>query len=151
VLTVRHKRYIEICLAKRTNPSRTNMQLAADFGISRSLVDRAFRYGQEHDIFAVDILNKVQTHISELRTLLGKLEKAFAKHSRKPRGVPKGWKPNATDLTRLSREIRETRMLIMELEGLYKHTLSVQHGGSIGTQVVVYVPDNARDAVPSTN
>lgn len=151
MLSVKQKRYIDICLAKRMNPSRTNMELGADFGVSRTSVDRAIRYGHTFDIFAIDTLHKIETHIGELRVLLGKLEKAFAKHNRKPHGVPKSWKPNAVDLTRLSREIRETRMLIMELEGLYKHTLSVQHGGNIGTSVVVYVPDNARDAVASTN
>jgi len=132
VLTTAQKRYVDICITQKTT-DKTNQELAKQFGVARSCIDRAIAWGREHGLYVPDT-DKLRDHILELRAVLDKLEFALERHFRQPsrkRGNAK-WKPYATGIASLSNQILAYRTRIMELEGLYRNTLNLQHTGGGG-------------------
>lgn len=133
MLTTAQKRYFDICAEKIANPGTTNQALADKFGASRTLVDTALRWGKRNDVFVFDSQDKLRLHQMALRETERKLYSAFQRHLRAPRDPDQrhDWKPSAGALSQLGRILLDYRTRILELEGLYKQVVTLQHSGEL--------------------
>lgn len=137
MLSTTEKRYLDICIAQIA--SRESLEVVRQkFGVSRSVADRAIRWGNDRDLFRLDSTEKLRHHVAELRAVLEQVESALALHMRKPsNGKGRNWRPHAFGISSLARCILDYRTRIMELEGVYKQVVSHEHSGSDGGPIRV--------------
>jgi len=159
VLTTTEARYIAI-IREQIATAKNNEQIASQFGVARTCVDRAIRWGRKCGLYALDSTDKLRTHLQELGAVLRKLERAFLAMDRRYRkllrngrdrsvadsptappfhSVRHGPKDSAARgcirlMALLAERILGYRTRIMELEGIYKHVLNIQHGGAIAVR-----------------
>jgi hypothetical protein len=146
VLTASERRKLEICAAYKTETPRPSYsQLAKRFGVSDRTIVAAIRWGERMGVFTDDIRERLQNQLIEWRTHLAWLEgerKLYVVDARDD-GKRKPLHPYC--LTAVSREIREVRTRIAELEGLIRNTLTVEHTGSVESQLVIVRPKDTDD------
>jgi hypothetical protein len=136
MLTNTERRNIEICTRKieKEEPSHV---IAEVYGVNTRTIDRALAWGRRHGFFARSATDKLQEHIGELKKQIDWLEKELriAEKARSLKDKQSGKRikvPMAAHrVGMLSRELRETRALLMELEGVYKKTVALQVDESI--------------------
>lgn len=159
VLTTTEKRYIDICVAQIASAD-TNEAIAQRFGVARTCVDRALRWGRERGLYTLDTNEKLRVHLQELGTVLRRLERAFLAMDRRYRKLLRNGRDRATTesptsppfrsvrhgpkdatargsirlMVQLAERILGYRTRIMELEGIYKQVLNIQHGGTIAVR-----------------
>lgn len=137
MLTNTERRNIEICTRHMDDQDITIAELAVKFGVSDSTVNRALAWGRRHGFFARSATDKLQEHIGELKKQIDWLEAELkiAEASRIMRDEKTGRKfkvPMAAQrIGVILKELRETRALLMELEGVYKKTIALQVDESI--------------------
>ncbi|MDD4986808.1 MAG: hypothetical protein PHQ43_13740 [Dehalococcoidales bacterium] len=137
MLTNSERRNIEICTRHMDDENITIAQLAKQFGISDSTINRALAWGRRHGFFARSATDKLQEHIGELKKQIDWLEAELkiAEAARVIRDEKTGKKikvPMAAQrIGVILKELRETRALLMELEGVYKKTVALQVDESI--------------------
>lgn len=152
MLSIPQKRYIDICAAKIAAPNKTREQLAAEFTCSMVTVDHAFAFGKRNDLFVLDTGEKVRLHTAELQSTVERLERILRKLMRKPRGVRRDeWHPPAAGIAAIARQLLDYRTRVMELEGLYRQTMAMQHSGPAGKPLRVQYEVVARPNGPSEN
>jgi hypothetical protein len=132
VLSQKEFRYIQICTEKITH-KKTNEELAEQFGITRTSVDHALKYGKQNGFFnakagevVLEELGILQSEWKYLQKSKRRLERYIkaqeqaAKESGKP--IPK---PPIYDIERLEKSILEFRTRISELRGIYKKVVNI--------------------------
>lgn len=140
MLSVAQKRYLDICIRKIAE-GETAEKLAEHFGVSRSAVDAAFRWGKRNNIFLQDTYEKIQSSIAELYAVLDKLEKIFKHLCRKPPGMLRAeWMPPASQIAAISKQILDYRTRIMEIGGIYKQALEIS--GKVDSNIYIVRPDD---------
>lgn len=143
-------RYIEICTDK-INSGDSNEQVAARFDVERRTVDRAISWGRKQGYFQPNA-EKLKQHIAEWREhekwLEQELRLTREKYKRED-GKRSAMHPFA--LSSLSRELREVRTKIAELEGIYKQTLNINHSGSVNSNPLYDQLCELTEAVKSGN
>lgn len=136
MLTNTERRNIEIC-TRKIEKAEPNRILAEAWGVTERTIDNALAWGRRHGFFARSATDKLQEHIGELKKQIGWLEKELriAERARTFTDTETGKKQKAPMAAHrvgmLSRELRETRALLMELEGVYKKTVALQADESI--------------------
>ncbi len=125
MLSPARARYVAICAARIASPRASREELAAQFDTTASTVDHAIDYGRSAGLFVRDACEKVTRHIAELQAVAGKLERVFNRLCRSER-------PQGAWVAALARQLLDYRTRIMELEGLYKQTVNLQHTGADG-------------------
>lgn len=142
-------RYVQIC-ERKASSGEANRQIADDFGVSERTIDTALAWGRRMGFFEKDVGEKLSERIAEVRNHLEYLESELRLIKRMARNrdgkrVPVPHRYTAV----LSREIRETLALLLELEGIYKKSLNVSVDGAVESHTVhFYLPDNGRgDAI----
>jgi transposase-like protein len=119
------------------NEDVTIAELAVQFDVSDSTINRALAWGRRKGFFARSATDKLQEHIGELKAQIEWLESELkiAKKAQVTTDEKTGKRiklPMAAHrIGMLSRELRETRALLMELEGVYKKTVALQVDESI--------------------
>jgi hypothetical protein len=135
VLSPSKRRYVEICTYKINNPDTSNEKVGAHFDVERRTVDRAIAWGRKQGLFQPDG-EKLRQHIAEWREHERWLEQELRLQKRDARKDDGRRAPmQSFALTSLSRELREVRTKIAELEGLYKQTVNVNIGGQEGNEL----------------
>ncbi len=131
MLTNTERRNIEIC-TRKIEKEEINKVIAEAYGVTERTIDSALAWGRRHGFFARSATDKLQEHIGELKKQIDWLEAELkiAEAARIIRDEKTGKKikvPMAAHrVGTLSRELRETRALLMELEGVYKKTVALQ-------------------------
>lgn len=131
MLTNTERRNIEIC-TRKIEKEEINKVIAEAYGVTERTIDSALAWGRRHGFFARSATDKLQEHIGELKKQIDWLEAELkiAEAARIIRDEKTGKKikvPMAAHrVGMLSRELRETRALLMELEGVYKKTVALQ-------------------------
>ena len=112
----------------------TYAQLAEKFSVSEGTVAGALKWGEENGVFRIDAQISVEQHILDVRDSIQKLEK------RLDRALDLAEKFDQIEQTKtgprlkvmpsrhyilIFTELREQRMLLMELEGVYKKQLNI--------------------------
>lgn len=154
--TATEKRYIEI-YAEIIRSGQSAEQTAERLGIAAITAHRAVGWVRSRGLHLVDTKDKLRAHLSELGATLHKLERAFLAMDRRYRKLLRngrshleadgaapppfrsathGPKDSAARgsiriMALLAERILGYRTRIMELEGIYKHVLNIQHGGEI--------------------
>lgn len=149
VLTSTERKYLQIVLAKLSNGSLSSTKLAEQFECSVATVERALSWGRKTGKFTTDSAEKLAEHIAEYRKHLEFLEKelkARKKLAREEAGGRRDAPIGSQSLKHISSEIREVRLKLMELEGIYSNIVNVQVTGKNGEdlRVHVYLPSNGR-------
>ena len=136
MLTNTERRNIEIC-TRKIEKEEPNRILAEVWGVTERTIDNALAWGRRHGFFARSATDKLQEHIGELKKHIDWLEKELkiAEAARTFKNEETGKKVKAPMAAHrvgmLSRELRETRALVMELEGVYRKTVALQVDESI--------------------
>ncbi len=135
MLTGTEKRYIEI-FAEQVKSGQTAEDLAERLGVAAITVHRAVHWCRDRGLHILDTKDKLRAHLDELGAVLHKLERAFLAMDRRYRRLLRDKKDvGARSSIRLMALVAERllgyRTRIMELEGIYKHVLNIQHGGEI--------------------
>lgn len=135
MLTTTQKRYIDI-FGYVVKTGFSAEEAARQLGIAAITAHRAVRWCHDRGLHILDTKDKLQTHLWELGAALRMAER-FARISDKRSrrlirlGKEAGGRAWAkVGLLALDR-VKEIRTRIMELEGIYKHVLNIQHGGEI--------------------
>jgi len=120
VLTPLESRNVEICITKKTNPQRTNRDLAEEFGVSQSTVEKAIAWGKRRGVFVPESA-KIAVHLQDHRKRLKEVDKVVKRLHKAHRQLAK--EGNYTFIYKIAR-IEETRLRIArrieELEGIQK-------------------------------
>ena len=143
MLTTAQKRYVDICIRKIAK-NETAEALADHFDVSRSAIDSAFRWGKQHNLFLQDSYEQIQTSKAELNAVLERLERIFKHLCRKPPGMLRAeWKPPATQIAAISKQILDYRTRIMEISGVYKQALELS--GKVDNTITIVRADGTED------
>lgn len=152
------QRYLEQ-IAWQIETGATNDDTAAHFGVAGSAIDRARAWAASLGIYHWgSAYTKVGliSHRAELGAILRRLDTVFKKLTSRPRRIKGmsdedwaeligGWSYNSIGVAAISRQILEYRTRLMEIEGLYKQVLNVQHsdteGGLPTIRVVIVDPE----------
>jgi len=156
MLTNAECRYIEICTERIANPKTLNRELGIIFDVTERTIDRAIWWGKKKGLFTKNARTKINRHISEFQKHIDFLEAELkiidrartfktliddegnilepydvngeprdqTKYRTKKNKLPIG----PARLAAVSRELRECRVIVMELEGIYKQTVNLQLG-----------------------
>lgn len=136
MLTNTERRNIEIC-TRKIEKEEPNHVLADVWGVTERTICNALAWGRRKGFFARSATDKLQEHIGELKAQIGWLESELkiAKKAQVTTDEKTGKRVKlpmaAHRVGMLSRELRETRALLMELEGVYKKTVALQVDESI--------------------
>ena len=135
VLTPTQKRYVDICTYKIAHAEIANKDIAEVFDIAPRTVDLAIAWGKRHELFRRAATDKINHHIQEIRAHLKWLESELRILKRSTRHEGKRIPLPAAQIRAISAELRETRVVLMELEGIYRKTLNLQHTGGVGEPI----------------
>lgn len=146
-LTVTEQKYLNIVTAHLGKPDESLDDLALRLDVPSRTVDRAIAWGKRTGALREPAASSLRRFIAEHRKHLKFLENELQMRKRIAR---KAKKPVGTQgLKHLSSEIREVRMVLMQLEGIYeskvKIDLNANVEGEVDLGVVVYVPSNGRE------
>jgi hypothetical protein len=138
VLTATEKRYIEI-FAEQVKSGQNAEDLAERLGVAAITVHRAVHWAHARGLHILDTKDKLRAHLDELGAVLHKLERAFLAMDRRYRKLLRdkkdvGSRGSIRLMALLAEKILNFRTRIMELEGIYKHVLNIQHGGAIAVR-----------------
>ena len=133
MLTPTQKRYVDICTYKIANASTANKDIAGVFDITRKTVDLAIAWGRRNDLFRRAASDNIDQSIQEVRAHLKLLESEVRLYKRQRR---KGDEIQSSLITGLSRELREWRIILMQLEGTYETTLKLRYPGTNGQSIL---------------
>lgn len=138
--TATERRYIEI-YAEIIRSGQSAEQTAARLGIAAITAHRAVRWARDRGLHLVDTKDKLRAHLHELGALLHSHERAYSDARRRYRramrlgpkngAAARGW---IRVMDRVGNSVLAFRTRIMELEGIYKHVLNIQHGGAIAVR-----------------
>lgn len=133
--TATERRYIEI-YAEIIRSGQSAEQTAQRLGVAAVTAHRAVRWARDRGLHLLDSKDKLRGHLAELGALLHRLERAFAVMERRYRKLLRekrdaGGRSSIRIMALLAERILSIRTRIMELEGLYKHVLNIQHGGEV--------------------
>lgn len=133
--TATERRYIEI-YAEIIRSGQSAEQTAERLGIAAITAHRAVGWVRSRGLHLVDTKDKLRAHLHELGALLHRLERAFAVMERRYRRLLRdhrdaGARSSIRIMVQLAERILSIRTRVMELEGIYKHVLNIQHGGAI--------------------
>lgn len=132
--------YLDIC-ADKTKLKLTNEQLAEKHGCARSRVDRAIKYGSGCGFFTVELAEKLDRWIADLRDDIARLERDLKRQRRRPRNLDPeeraAWRPSHHAVAALSRIILDYKTRLMELEGIYRQVLSVDVRGKVDQTITI--------------
>jgi len=156
VLTASEKRYIEI-YAEQVKSGQSAEEVARRLGVAPVTAHRAVRWAHDRGLHILDTKDKLDAHLLELGAVLRRLERAFLAMDRRYRKLLRNGRDRAMAespasppfrsarhgpkdatargsirlMVQLAERILGYRTRIMELEGIYKHVLNIQHGGEI--------------------
>ena len=157
MLAATEKRYIDI-YSEQVKSAQSAEEVARRLGIAAITAHRAVRWCHDRGLHILDTKDKLQAHLQELGATLHKLERAFLAMDRRYRKLLRngrdrsvapvappfrtashGPKDSAARgcirlMALLAERILGYRTRIMELEGIYKHVLNIQHGGAIAVR-----------------
>lgn len=120
-------RRIAICVAKKTRGDSDEV-LAREFGVSVPTIRKALEWGRNSGLYELDNAQQVEVRIVEVSDTIARLEELLdkcmvASHA----AIDLGEKRALTgDVVPLAKEIREQRILLMELQGLYRQNMNIQ-------------------------
>jgi DNA-binding Lrp family transcriptional regulator len=146
-------RYITLCLEKMRSDS-TYDQLAQKYGVSRSTVVKAVKWGEKNGVFRLDLQVNVEHHILAVRQEIARLEKRLGRlldmadeydgiveeeGKKVARFIP------PVQYVRIFDELRQQRVLLMELEGIYRKQVNVMNVNETNNNIVVmpHIADRA--------
>ena len=124
-------RYLQI-VTEKIKSGKNNTAIAKQFGVDRRTVQRAFDWGYAKGIFDVDIRERLFHHIIEFTKQLDWINEETRLAVDQTRNEETGERTgpmNPMHLSVLSREERETRIKVLELEGLYRNVLNIKPAG----------------------
>lgn len=133
--TATERRYIEI-YAEIIRTGQSAEETARRLGVAAVTAHRAVHWARDRGLHLLDSKDKLRNHLAELGALLHRLERAFGAMDRRYRRLLRekkesGGRSSIRIMALLSERILAIRTRVMELEGLYKHVLNIQHGGEI--------------------
>ncbi len=114
------QRWLRI-IADKLETGDSHKELANRFGVSTKTIERALDWGRKQGLFEVNARERLFHHIIELTKQLDWIneEKETAIEMTRDETGKRTMPIPSQQLTALSRELRETRIAVMELEGLY--------------------------------
>jgi predicted transcriptional regulator len=128
MLSASQRRRVDICVAYKARDV-TQAQLAKEFGVTVATVNSAIKWGRNSGLYEIDNAQQLEVRIAEVNEEISRLEKMakvvyenameYMKNEKKRRSL-------ITDFVPLIKEIREQRVLLMELQGLYRQNVNIQ-------------------------
>jgi hypothetical protein len=133
VLTATQNKYLQICL-DYISEKITQEQLAQKYGVNRATVVRALKWGERNSLFARNAAEKIKRELATWRDHERWLESELrlAKRESRQEENRKRKPMHPYQISIISRELREVRKTIAELEGIYKETVRLEHSGPDG-------------------
>lgn len=144
MLTRKEREKLEIVAYSIQNPKSNQDDIAAHFAKHKSIVNRAIKWGERSGLYLGDAQDKLRGYITEarkhqqwleseiklLKESRRKVESSLSSDTERAAAI-RVYSPGL--ITGLSRELRETRQQLLELEGLLQKTVTIQHlhNGSI--------------------
>ena len=119
-------------VADKLSTMDTNTDIAKRFGISRKTVQRALDWGHDQGLFDVNIRERLLHHVMGFTKQLDRIDEEWRLAIDQTRDDETGerlFPLHPQMFGTLSREERETRIKVLELEGLYRNVLNVRAVG----------------------
>ena len=148
-MTATHMRYARICAA-RIATQKSEVALAEYCNVSKSSVERALAWGRRQNLFVLDSQEKLKMYLLDLADKRQLLEDALRLSARRPRGLSvqdeEMWKPHGGSISALARAYLDYSTRMLELEGLYRQVVNIQHSGMVEVKGYVSIsPDDWDD------
>lgn len=138
------ERRIAVCVAKKSREV-TNAALAREFGVSEVTIKKDLEWGRRSGLYEIENAQQIEVRIVEVSDEITRLEKMaevvyenamqYMKDTQKRRSL-------ITDFVPLVKEIREQRVLLMELQGLYRQNVNVHVESKSNVLVLPQTIDN---------
>lgn len=127
MLTAAEQRRVAICTRKKST-KLTNKEVAREFGVTEKSVANALQWGRRTGIYEIDQSEQLERRIYEIVQSLDELEKMSKLVNKNVvKRLEHGEEVNMSkEVTPLYKEIRESRVLLMELQGLYKQLVNIK-------------------------
>lgn len=140
MLSRSEKHYLEICIESSSSKESAS-QLSDRLNTPVRTIERALKWGRDSGFFTGAAADKCEYHIAELKAHIKFLEselKLARKHSyiKDKKGNKHRVPIDHKYISVYSRELRETRSMLAELEGIYKKTLNLEVTGKDGKDLL---------------
>jgi transposase-like protein len=149
---VAQQRWLQI-IADKLKTGESHKKVAKRFGVSTKTIERALDWGREQGLFKVNARERLLYHIIELTKQLDWIneEKDLAVDRTRDENGKRIAPLMPHQFVAISRQMRETRVKVLELEGLCKNVLNLRPVGEDDKQddtveVKWIVVDAARDS-----
>ena len=128
---VAQNRWLQI-IANKIETGESNTKVAKRFGVSSKTVQRALDWGHDEGLFEVNIRERLLHHVMGFTKQLDRIDEEWRLAIDQTRDDETGerlFPLHPQMFGTLSREERETRIKVLELEGLYRNVLNVRAVG----------------------
>ena len=125
------QRWLQI-VADKLQTMDKNTAIGKRFGVSSKTVQRALDWGHDEGLFEINIRERLLHHVMGFNGQLERIREEWDLAVDETRDEETGERTapmNPMHFSVLSREERETRIKVLELEGLYRNVLNVRAVG----------------------
>ncbi len=125
------QRWLQI-VADKLQTMDKNTVIGKRFGVSSKTVQRALDWGHDEGLFEINIRERLLHHVMGFNGQLERIREEWDLAVDETRDEETGERTgpmNPMHFSVLSREERETRIKVLELEGLYRNVLNVRAVG----------------------